>query len=555
MPFLKIVKGPGRGTAFRLAADQNVVGRLTGCQVILQEPTVSKRHALIRPVEGVFHIEDARSKSGTLLNGKKLKTLTPLKDGDRIRICDYTLAFYEHDSHVDQEDDEDDEEESSSLVVQSVLDESSEQVLASQPVERLAMLLRVGAELTQTFDLNLLLPRAVERLFDVFTQADRGFVILREAGRLISKVSKTRRLDDAETRFSRTIVNRVLDTEKSVLIEDTNAPGNLDQSASIADYRIRSVMCVPLIGRGSAHPFGAIQLDTREKLKFNQQDLKLLLAVAGQAALAIENAGMHTIIVEQAGLVRDLKLAHAMQQSFLPKRMPDVAGYEFAAGYEAAQDVGGDYYDFIPLPGQRLGIMVGDVAGKGISAALLMARVSGEMRYCALAEPTLSGMVTLLNVQLQDAGELDRFVTLGAGVLDPARHEVTFANAGHLPPLIYRHATGAFEPGISNDLTGLPLGIEVGKKPYRCSTITLEPGDCVIMMSDGTPDALSKDGRRFHMTGAIAAFRAGAMTPRAMVDRLIAAVHHHAAGTKPFDDLTVVAFGRIGPLQEADTVH
>src|SRR5258707_15868745 len=104
------------------------------------------------------------------------------------------------------------------------------------------MLLGVGAELTQTFDLNLLLPRAVERLFDVFPQADRGFVILREAGRLISKVSQTRRPDDAETRFSRTIVNRVLDSEKAVLIEDTNAPGNLDQSASIADYRIRSAM-------------------------------------------------------------------------------------------------------------------------------------------------------------------------------------------------------------------------------------------------------------------------------------------------------------------------
>src|SRR5260370_3331566 len=136
---------------------------------------------------------------------------------------------------------------------------------------------------------------------------------------------------------------------------------------------MRSVMCVRRIGRGSPHACGAIQLDTREKLKFNNQDLKLLLAVAGQAALAIENAGMHVIIVEQAGIVRELKLAHAMQQSFLPKRMPEVAGYEFAATYEAAQEVGGDYYDFIPLPGQRLGVMVGDVAGKGISAALLMA--------------------------------------------------------------------------------------------------------------------------------------------------------------------------------------
>jgi sigma-B regulation protein RsbU (phosphoserine phosphatase) len=552
MPFLKILKGPSRGTAFRLI-DSNDIGRLTSCRIVLPEPTVSKRHAIIRKIEGVFHVEDVKSKSGTTLNGKQIKKPNPLKDGDRIRICDYTLAFYEHDSDKGEEEEED-EEESSSLVIQSVLDESSEQVLTSQPVERLAMLLKLGAELTQTFDLNQLLPRAVERLFAVFPQADRVFVILREAGRLTSRVSKTRRPDDADTRFSRTIVNRVLETEKSVLIEDTNAPGGLDQSASITDYRIRSVMCVPLIGRGSAHPFGAIQLDTREKLKFNNQDLKLLLAVAGQAALAIENAGMHVIIVEQAGIVRELKLARAMQQSFLPKRMPEVAGYEFAAIYEAAQEVGGDYYDFIPLPGQRLGIMVGDVAGKGISAALLMAKVSGEMRYCALAEPTLSGMITLLNAQLQEAGELDRFVTLIAGVLDPARHEVTFANAGHPPPLIYRHATGAFEPGIGSDQTGLPLGIGVGDKPYACNTVALDPGDCIVMLSDGIYDSQSKDDRSFK-SGVMGALQAGVMTPRALVDRLIAAVHQHAAGRKPFDDLTVVAFGRIGPLQQADTVH
>ncbi len=223
MPFLKIVKGPSRGTAFRLI-DSNDIGRLTSCRIVLPEPTVSKRHAIIRKIEGVFHVEDVKSKSGTILNGKQINTPNPLKDGDRIRICDYTLAFYEHDSDQGEEEEEDDDaEESSSLVIQSVLDESSEQVLASQPAERLAMLLKLGAELTQTFDLKELLPRAVERLFAVFPQADRVFVILREAGRLISRVSKTRRPDDAGTRFSRTIVNRVLETEKSVLIEDTNS--------------------------------------------------------------------------------------------------------------------------------------------------------------------------------------------------------------------------------------------------------------------------------------------------------------------------------------------
>src|SRR5260370_26892751 len=111
---------------------------------------------------------------------------------------------------------------------------------------------------------------------------------------------------------------------------------------------MRSVMCVHLIGRGGPHPFGAIQLDTREKLKFNNQDLKLLLAVAGQAALAIEDAGMHVIIVEQAGFVRELKLAHAMQQGFLPQQLPPVAGYGVSGTHEAAQEIWGGTYGFTP---------------------------------------------------------------------------------------------------------------------------------------------------------------------------------------------------------------
>src|SRR5262249_18377218 len=154
---------------------------------------------------------------------------------------------------------------------------------------------------------------------------------------------------------------------------------------SIADCKIRSVMCVPLISRNTNKAFGVIQLDTLDRFKkFAEDDLKLLLAVAGQAAGPIDNANMHDTIVARAGLERDLKVARDVQKSFLPKVMPKYPGYEFFAHYESAQEVGGDYYDFIPLPNGRLGIMIGDVAGKGIPAALFMAKVSSDMRFCAL---------------------------------------------------------------------------------------------------------------------------------------------------------------------------
>src|SRR5207302_8925559 len=131
------------------------------------------------------------------------------------------------------------------------------------------------------------------------------------------------------------IVRRVLETGQSILSEDASAGKGVDLSQSIADCRIRSMMCVPLVGRSSTKPFGVIQLDTQDRFKqFNQDDLKLLLAVAGQAAVALENAEMHTTIVKRAGLERDLQLARDVQKSFLPNKMPQVAGYEFWARYE-----------------------------------------------------------------------------------------------------------------------------------------------------------------------------------------------------------------------------
>ena len=132
-------------------------------------------------------------------------------------------------------------------------------------------------------------------------------------------------------------------------------------------------------------------------MKFTPDDLKLLTSVAGQAAVALENARMHESLVARAGLERDLKLAQQVQLSFLPKAFPQKPGYEFWAHYESASEVGGDYYDFIPLPGGRLGVMIGDVAGKGVPAALLMAKVSSDARFTVLTEKNLADAIGKLN--------------------------------------------------------------------------------------------------------------------------------------------------------------
>jgi serine phosphatase RsbU (regulator of sigma subunit) len=555
MASLTFVKGVNQGSTLTLEGDKFVLGRNADCQVVLNVPAVSREHAVIRKVQGKYYIEDMKSRNGTFVNNQEVTARTLLKNNDRIKICDNLLAFMEGSARKELPDfmartlaqapTVDEDEEDSSSTVEATLSGSSKQILETQPAEKLAFLLTMTSELTQTFNTDELLPKIVESLFQVFRQADRGFIILADEDKLIPKVIKTRRgSDDASARFSRKIVNKCLETGQALLSEDASADKRFDLSQSIADCRIRSVMCSPLMGRSSGKALGVIQLDTQDKFKkFKEEDLKLLMAVAGQAAVALENARMHETLLARAGRDQDLKTAHKVQLSFLPKKLPQTAAYEFFAHYEPAQEVGGDYYDFIPLQANRLAIMVGDVAGKGVPAALLMAKVSSDARFCMLTESSPPDAIFKLNELMQEAGMLDRFVTLSAGLLDPASHQVTFVSAGHMPPLIYRKATGKMEDATGRDLAGLPLGVAEGI-PYDSSSISLDPGDVIILFTDGVTEAKNKQEVEFQMGGISKAVQAGPMTPSAIGQRIIAAVRQHAQGCKQHDDITVVCFGR-----------
>lgn len=542
MAQIAFVKGVSQGTTVKLEGERIVLGRNADCGVVLNEPAVSREHAVIRRLQGKYFIEDLKSRNGTFLNGKEVKARTLIKDKDRIKICDNLLAFYEDD--VDDDMGEESEEDSSTI--EATLAATNKPVFSTQPSDKLAMLIELGQDLSQTFNLDQLLPKVVDSLFNVFRQADRAFIILSVDGKLIPKVSKTRRDDGSEARFSRKIVNMCIETGQSLLWEDASSGKVVELTASIADCKIRSVMCVPLMSRNTNKAFGVIQLDTLDRFKkFSEDDLKLLLSVAGQAAVAIESAGMHDSLVARAGLERDLKFAHEVQRSFLPKVMPRFAGYEFFAHYESAQEIGGDYYDFIPLPSPRLGIMVGDVAGKGVPAALFMAKVSSDVRFCTLTQPKLDLAITHLNEMLQEAGLLDRFVTLGACILDTQAHTCTCVNAGHMSPLVFRKGAQKFEEPITREATGFPLGVVDGYQ-YESSTFQLEPGDTVILYTDGVTESKNQDEAEFGMEGVLKALGTGPMNPKPMVERLMAAIRQHATGRKPHDDITVVAFGRTG---------
>jgi serine phosphatase RsbU (regulator of sigma subunit) len=556
MPSLHIVKGANEGSSIPLDGEKFVMGRNPDCGIVIPVTSVSREHAQILRIHGKYYIEDKQSRNGTYINGQAITVRTQLRHNDKIRICDFQATFLEGQPTVTQDDMDDDggegPEGDGTSTVEAMLASSSHMLLETQPAEKLRGLLEISANLNKTLELGPLLPKIVDSLFHLFRQADRCFLIQAEEGgkegqqRLMPRVVKTRRpTDEANARFSRSIVRRCLDTATAFLSDDASRDDRIQLSQSVVDFKIRSVMCVPLCG-ANGKAFGVIQLDTQDRSKkFTQDDLKFLWGVANQAAVAMENARLHEEAVKTERVKRDLELAHKVQESFLPRKLPEVAGYDFAAHYKAALEVGGDYYGFIPLGDGRLAVAVGDVAGKGISAALLMAKLSSDTRFSLLTEAEPAQAVTKLNGLLYEfTSEADRFVTLAVVLVDPAKHTATMVSAGHDSPLLYRAGNPRLEEVLPNNVAGLPLGIMAGY-PYESCQVGLQPGDCLLVFTDGVTDSLNIKGEKFGREGIQRAVQgAGNTTPKDLVDRVAKAVTAHATGRDPFDDVTLVALGR-----------
>ncbi len=207
--------------------------------------------------------------------------------------------------------------------------------------------------------------------------------------------------------------------------------------------------------------------------------------------------------------------------------------------------MGGDYYGYIPLPGGRMAVAIGDVAGKGVAASLLMAKLSSDIRFAMLTEPEPNKAIARLNDMLYAfTSQMDRFVTVLAVFLDPATHTVTMVSGGHPSPLWYKPATKELVPATHKDVGGPPLGMIDGLDFDSCQ-ITLQPGESLVLFTDGVDESMNVKGDKFDMHGIEKVIKdCGTAGPQELVERLVAAVHLHATGRPPHDDVTVVAFGR-----------
>jgi serine phosphatase RsbU (regulator of sigma subunit) len=555
MDYLFVLKGANQGQKIPLEGKTRlVIGRSSlECDLVINDPAVSRTHAQILRLQGKVFIEDLKSRNRTFVNNQPVTSRVPLKDTDLIKICDFACSFHNAEdrrplpAHLSRTGGPPVEAETSSTI-EITLSDSSKKILQTQPADRLAVLLEITSQLTQSFQIDDLLPRIIERLFQLYKQADRGFIILvdEDTGELVPRVVQVRQeRDRSPPRFSRRLVNQCLETGNAILSKDVINDPLIDPSESMTESRIRSVMCVPLVAPDSGKAFGVILLDTQDSpRKFSEDDLKFLVAVASQAALALQNARhlQDTQLREQRE--RDLALARQVQLSILPGQLPNLPGYDFFAHYASALEVGGDYYDFITLPDRRLAVTIGDVAGKGLPAALLMAKLTSDARSCLLNESDAAAAIDRLNNLMYPFFDRNHgFVTLVVAVLDPEKHLVTLVNAGHPPPLLYRGG-GKLTEAAPADVGGVPVGVEMNWS-YTSHRLRLGPGEGLMMFTDGVIDARDKNDLPFHNRRVSETLGKGPFTPRALGERLVAAVKQHSLDCKQHDDITVVCFGRV----------
>jgi phosphoserine phosphatase RsbU/P len=403
--------------------------------------------------------------------------------------------------------------------------------------QHLLTLYRITAVMNSSLEFNTALDNIIESVMEV-TKAQRGFLMAsdNETGGL--NVLVARGVDGnalAEEGYSTTIVNQVVATQQSLLTNNAQFDTRYQAGQSIIMRGLRAILCAPMMTQGRL--LGAIYVDTSMKAgNFSQADRDLLTAVAGQAAIALENARLYTESVEKGRLERELQMAREIQQTLLPRRMPDIKGYDIAARWEAAREVAGDFYDVFPMSDDRFSVVIADVSDKGAPAALFMAVARTMIR--AHSHAGLSAIETMSRTNdliLEDA-ESGMFVTVYQSMFDLTGHSV-HVNAGHNPPLLYRRAT--------NDVQMMPRGGRaVGwfpNNPLQEVELILQPGDILVYYTDGVTEAQSSAGE-FYGEDRLAdlVMRSVNLSAEEIVEAIVREVETFCIGMPPFDDQTIV---------------
>ena len=468
--------------AWPLDQAQFSIGRSSRNAIHIADGTISKEHAEIVQRGNAYTIRDLGSRNGTRVNGAEAREPIEIHSGDRLEIGHVLLRVTSEDPNQRVRLNE------ASMVgtslrmnVDQILDRRTRSGGASQQMVHL--LAEAGRQ--------LVLPRPLKETCEeilTFAQravpASRHILLLREddTSQPVQVAARTQGGRASQPlALSSSIMRMVLDERTSVLTADAAMDPRFAGQQSIVMQAVRSAMAVPLFD--NEHVLGLIYADSSDlTVTFHEEQLELLTILANMAAVKITNARL--LEAEQARARQDQELATATQiQIDLLPDTPEVAGYSIHAFLETCYEVGGDLYDFHVGPDGALLVLVGDVTGKGMGAALLMSSFLASARVLYEACPDLADFAVRLGMIMNRSTDAKRFVTGFIGSLDPTTHALRYVNAGHPPPILV--LGGALRELES---TGVPFGV-LPHFPYEAGTVTLEPGEVLAVFSDGIPEA------------------------------------------------------------------
>jgi serine phosphatase RsbU (regulator of sigma subunit) len=299
---------------------------------------------------------------------------------------------------------------------------------------------------------------------------------------------------------------------------------------------IVSFLCVGMRYKGK--PVGVLRIYTDTEQQFSQLRISLLKAVAAQAAAAIENTRLLTETIEAEALEKQVRMAAEVQQRMIPQEPPHVPGVDLFAVYVPCFELGGDFYDFIPLPYDNLGLVIADVSGKGVPASLIMASVRAALRAQVDNVYYLYEVIRRLNLMLHRDSKPTEFVTLFYGVLDANNRRLTYCNAGHPPGLILRDGQ-IIELGSDN----MVLGVNP-EEAYTQSVIDLQPNDLLLLYTDGLTDAMNFKQETFGRQRIVEAFKKSGATAEIVAQNVLWEMRKFVGLSKRTDDVTMIV-GRI----------
>ena len=536
----------GKVVAVPLDRDRISIGRSSNNELCYPDDAgLSRQHLALIHEDAKLYVEDLGSKNGTLLNGKKVEKRTLFKPGDRISAGHLTVEFAgstaasTHNT-VEFVDHAESVSSSSTTVVASldavlgpqVEDLNKTYVMQGSPQTR--ALIRAGRELAGHRPLGelfqVIMDLSVEAVF-----AGRGVLMTLEGGELQVRAHRGEGF-----RISQTVRDRVLKEKASLLVRDAQLDHNLREHMSIVEQKVRSMIAVPL--QTNDQVIGLIYLDTPHLIReFSREDLNLLTVMANVAAIRIEHARLIEIEAAERAMAQELGQAALIQKGLLPSNPPAVTGLDIAGNTTACRTVGGDYFDYLEFPDGRVGLLVGDVAGKGMPASLLMSSLQARVQVLFEEADNLAHKITRLNKSISANCPDNRFITFFMAVINPATGELVYTNAGHNPPLLIR-ASGEIQQLTGG---GLILGI-IPQATYKETSVCMEPGDLLVLYSDGVteaPNLQAEDYGDERLEQLVISLRG--RTSAEIVEAIETSVQQFTQGAPTADDITVVVARRV----------